>query len=184
MISMPCSTLDSLIFTVCSSTRDQHTVECTHPAAVTRRKYNQSCFYSLEHTHHLAWQLSQHRSEQQCYHPQPPPQPHCAPPHLRHLLSLSPSVPVLQWTLWSRITTHQPRLHIDVHTVLFRKLTISHFAPCLATSYFPPWVACSSACYWHTIFASGLRWVCEPRKVSLHPRAVFWEDEGRGYFWL
>lgn len=74
--------------------------------------------------------------------------------------------------------------NIDVHTVLFRKLTISRFAPCLATSYFPPWVACSSVCYWHTIFASALRWVCEPRKVSLHPRAVFWEDEGQGYFWL
>lgn len=119
-----------------------------------------------------------------CHHPQPPPQPHCAPPHLRHLLSLSPSVPVLQWTLWSRITTHQPHLHTYVPAVLFLKLTISHFAPCLATSYFPPWVACWSVCYWHTIFASGLRWVCEPRKVSLHPRAVFWEDEGQGYFWL
>lgn len=71
---------------------------------------------------------------------------------------------------------------MDVY-LLFRKLTISHFAPCLATSYSPPWVACSSVCYWRTTFDSGLRWVCEPRKVSLHiPALCFEKTRGTGIF--
>lgn len=72
VISMPCSTLDSLIFTVYSSTRDQHIVECTHPAAVTRREYEQRLSFTRAFTSScMADSPAPFRVT--CHHPQPPP---------------------------------------------------------------------------------------------------------------
>lgn len=70
---MPCSTLDSLIFTVCSSTRDQHIVECTHPAAVIRRNHDQ-LFY-IHSSKHIIMHGSFPSTVQSNVPPPPTPTP-------------------------------------------------------------------------------------------------------------
>lgn len=82
-----------------------------------------------------------------------------------------PSLPVYFCTTSPLDPVANEYPHTNI-TYWLRKLTMSRFAPCLATSYIPPWVACLSVCSWHTLSATGVRSLCERRKASSHVHAL------------